>query len=314
MEAKLALVEFLLTCDSLPDCAQRSLEWLAQHAGIKQGVCAVIDGEPPHLVGLSGIGLPAARVRKFSIDLEHREDPLVAALSRTTPTAFSQNGVGGRQGDAAQAPFGAAPFMAIPLYGVEGSDAVPGGLLLVAPLSPGLNRHARWLTEILGHKLVRVRSGHILADSERKLRRERALLYNIINTVTDPIILTDTEGRIIVTNARAENLLAATEGESEGRRRAVALNNMLFSSALSQSALEDAGAARRELLLVDPQEGSDLLFELLSAVASDAREGTGIVSILRNVTDLRRATEEVEENYRKLRAAEAEVRAERDRL
>jgi len=46
----------------------------------------------------------------------------------------------------------------------------------------------------------------------------------------------------------------------------------------------------------------------------DPREGTGIVSILRNVTDLRRATQEIEENYRKLRLAEADARAERDRL
>ena len=38
------------------------------------------------------------------------------------------------------------------------------------------------------------------------------------------------------------------------------------------------------------------------------------MSILRNVTDLRRATEEIEENYRKLRVAEAQARAERDRL
>ena len=36
--------------------------------------------------------------------------------------------------------------------------------------------------------------------------------------------------------------------------------------------------------------------------------------MLRNVTDLRRATEEIEENYRQLRVAEAETRAERDRL
>ena len=64
-----------------------------------------------------------------------------------------------------------------------------------------------------------------------------------------------------------------------------------------------------------PVDGSDLLFELLSTVdAATPREGTGIVSVLRNVTDLRRATEEIEENYRRLRIAEAEVRAERDRL
>jgi signal transduction histidine kinase len=35
---------------------------------------------------------------------------------------------------------------------------------------------------------------------------------------------------------------------------------------------------------------------------------------LRNVVDLRRATEEIEEDYRKLRIAEADVRADRDRL
>ena len=46
----------------------------------------------------------------------------------------------------------------------------------------------------------------------------------------------------------------------------------------------------------------------------DPREGTGVVSVLRNITDLRRATEQIEENYQKLRVAEAAVRAERDRL
>ena len=39
-----------------------------------------------------------------------------------------------------------------------------------------------------------------------------------------------------------------------------------------------------------------------------------MVSVLRNITDLRRATEQIEENYQKLRVAEAAVRAERDRL
>src|SRR6185436_7992779 len=70
----------------------------------------------------------------------------------------------------------------------------------------------------------------------------------------------------------------------------------------------------RELLLVDPSDGSDLLFEVLSTTVEDPREGTGVVSVLRNITDLRRATEQIEENYQKLRVAEAAVRAERDRL
>ena len=55
-------------------------------------------------------------------------------------------------------------------------------------------------------------------------------------------------------------------------------------------------------------------FEVLSSTVEDAREGTGIVSVLRNITDLRRATEQIEENYQRLRVLEAEARTERDRL
>ena len=52
----------------------------------------------------------------------------------------------------------------------------------------------------------------------------------------------------------------------------------------------------------------------MSGPVDDPQHGAGVVSILRNVTDLRRATEEIEENYRKLRSASAEIRADRDRM
>ena len=140
------------------------------------------------------------------------------------------------------------------------------------------------------------------------------LLYSIINAVTDPILLTDTEGKLIIANTHAEKLFAAPEDAGEGWRRAAGLNNMLFSAALSTNAVGPNEMARRELLLVDPLEGSDLLFELLSSRATDERQGTYVVSILRNVTDLARAKEEIEESYRTLRLAQAEVRDERHRL
>jgi signal transduction histidine kinase len=144
--------------------------------------------------------------------------------------------------------------------------------------------------------------------------QERMLLYSIINAVTDPILLTDTEGKLIIANTHAEKLFAAPEDASDGWRRAVALNNMLFSAALSTSAVTQTDLSRRELLLVDPLEGSDLLFELLSSRAKDERQGTFVVSILRNITDLARAREGIEESYRTLRLAQAEVRDERHRL
>jgi PAS domain S-box-containing protein len=158
----------------------------------------------------------------------------------------------------------------------------------------------------------RLTSSQTLAET--RFGQERMLLYSIINAVTDPILLTDTEGKLIIANTHAEKLFAAPEDAGEGWRRAAGLNNMLFSAALSTNAVGPNEMARRELLLVDPLEGSDLLFELLSSRATDERQGTYVVSILRNVTDLARAKEEIEESYRTLRLAQAEVRDERHRL
>ena len=303
-EAKLALVELLLASEDVVECARRALDWLADHAGVERALCAAVDPEFRRLVGVAGYGLPPGRVMRFTADLQARTNPIVAALIDGQPVLLP------RASDPSLRPppnpLRRAPYLAVPLRGQVGREEVPAGMLLVAPVSPEATREVAWLGQVLGHRLVRPRF-------YGRLLRERGLLYSIINAVPDAILLTDSEGRIVVANSRAEALLASREDESEGRRRAVALNNMLFSSALGQTAMRQE-PERQELALVDPAEGSDLLFELMSATAGDSREGTGVVSILRNVTDLRRATEEIEENYRRLRLAEAEVRAERDRL
>ena len=80
----------------------------------------------------------------------------------------------------------------------------------------------RWFTTVFGQKLDQILRQQALAEGDRKQGRERSLLYSIINAVTDPILLTDTEGRLLIANARAVTLFAASEEESEGRRGAVA--------------------------------------------------------------------------------------------
>ena len=61
------------------------------------------------------------------------------------------------------------------------------------------------------------------------------LLYSIINAVTDPILLTDTEGKLIIANSHAEKLFAAPEEASEGWRRAVgAEQHAVFGGALDE--------------------------------------------------------------------------------
>ncbi|HEX5707765.1 MAG TPA: ATP-binding protein, partial [Pyrinomonadaceae bacterium] len=64
-----------------------------------------------------------------------------------------------------------------------------------------------------------------------------------------------------------------------------------------------------------PLEGSDIHFEVISTPALNARgDRIGMVSIFRDVTDLRRANEELARNFGKLQQAESEARRERDRL
>jgi PAS domain S-box-containing protein len=307
---RLELAEGLLGIDDVAVCAERALDWLHRWVGVRRGLCLFGPAESATvLMPMATVGVRDRRLARFALDLEARDHPLVAATLGTKVVVFGTNGK-----PTPPTPLEATRYTAVPLHGRDSIYDLPVGLLLLTPVNPDTQDDVAWVASILGPRLTALRAAHRGNESERRLRRERTLLYSIINAVTDPILLTDTEGCIIVANARAEALLAASEDESEGRRRAVALNNMLFSSALSRRAFGDTEPWRHELLLVDPSDGSDLLFELLSTITVDPREGTGIVSVLRNVTDLRRATEEIEENYRKLRLAEADARAERDRL
>ncbi|HET9228923.1 MAG TPA: ATP-binding protein, partial [Thermoanaerobaculia bacterium] len=118
----------------------------------------------------------------------------------------------------------------------------------------------------------------------------------------------------------AEKFFRAGGEDSEAKRHAIRMNNFLFTAAVSAWNLEQGDdpshqVANTELTLVDPIEGTDLYFDVLTTPMMHYRlNERGLVTVLKNVTDLRRATEEIEEQYRRLRFAEAETRAERDRL
>ena len=302
--ARLALAELLLFSEEPVECARATVDWLAERIGARKAVCALIDAGSGTVQHVAASGVPEGQIETLHLAMENPEHPLVFALAGREAVMIGKegrrNGADPWRGD----------FVAIPLPLSEKREARQG-LLLVSPAR--CEPEAKWAAELLGQKIARLRATAAILESEHRLQRERELLLNIINASPDPILLTEPEGRMIISNARADALFSTKEGESEGRHRAVALNNMLFSAALSQQAIE-SGATRRELLLVSPSEGSDLLFELLSSVVQHPREGTCVVSILRNVTDLRAATEQIEENYRRLKVAEADVRAERDRL
>jgi len=309
--ARVRLLEGFVGRTEVNDCTQYALQWLGEVMGLAQSLALVRPAGEQVLYASAHYGFRTSSASSFTVSLEDWGNPLLSAFSNRKQIFFPAPHSQADRRRRPSTPFEDAPFHVVPLGAPLAEEAL--GMLLVGgqdPLGPELH----WFTAIFSQKLDQILRMQGLVEVDRKQGRERSLLHSIINAVSDPILLTDTEGRLLIANQRALMLFTASEEESEGRRGAVRMNNMLLSSALSSKAIEETGATRRELLLVNPVDGSDLVFELLSTITEDPRQGSGVVSILRNVTDLRRASEEIEENYRKMRIAEAQARAESDRL
>jgi PAS domain S-box-containing protein len=154
-----------------------------------------------------------------------------------------------------------------------------------------------------------------LTNSVAKLQRERQWIESIMKSVADPIVLTNLDNEILLQNRRAEELFSGSANAGEGKRRALKMNDLLFSAYLSSATVSSSELVQRDITLVDPIEGSDIHFEVISTPAVNARgEPLGLVSIFRDVTDLREANEELARNFDKLQQAESESRRERDRL
>jgi len=196
---------------------------------------------------------------------------------------------------------GMAPAGVIVVEGPVSDDALNEALDVVAFASPLIARLAS-----LEHARERAES----------LAQQRERLTLMVDSLPDPVVITNAANDIVAHNHRAGRLLRSRDDDSPGRRRALELNNLLFTSFLSKAAMMGGAAAGgRELNLVDPDEGHDLLFEVLTHPLGE-RVGPedAVLSVLRDVTDLRRAANELERQVQRVRHAEMTVRGERDRL
>ena len=308
--AKAALAEKVLESSTASDAARATVQWLGEHTEVQQAVCAVVDPDERRLVGIVADGISHAQAAAFGVELEQENHPLVLALSSREPILFRPSTRTRRSHP--DKPFGPAPFHAIPLRRPEQEDERGLGLLLVTGLDGAPDKDVQWAGLILSAKLLCLQHQFLRARQNR-WQRQRRLLKDMVDSVSDPILVTNAGGQILQANTHAERLFTAGDEESEGRQRAVALNNMLFSAAAFTESTR-AQPGRREVLLVDPSTGEDLLFELINTPIRLPEHDEGVVSVLRNVSDLRQATREIDDNYRRLQQAEAEARGERDRL
>lgn len=174
-------------------------------------------------------------------------------------------------------------------------------------------RQFRNLTDRANRHLSRLFKVEHYYNRMREMETTISRMTTVMESMADPVILTDNQHRVIIQNRAAERFFRVPEGISEGGKRAVEFNNLLFSAALS-SMVVSASDASRDLTLVDVMEGEEVLFEAVCAPTYVNQTRTGMVTVMRDVTDLRRADQEVRANLEKLRAAEEVVRQDRDRL
>jgi PAS domain S-box-containing protein len=204
-----------------------------------------------------------------------------------------------------------------PIARPERVGAAPGGLIVIDRLlPPELFEELSDLTLLASPMIVRLASLEEAWANVDRLGQQSERFRVMVNSLPDPVVITTAANDIIVQNHRAERLLQVREEDSPGRRRAIELNNLLFTSFLAKAVMTGSvQAGPRELNLVDPDEGNDLLFEVIAHPLGE-RVGPedAVLSVLRDVTDLRRAANELERQIQRVRQAEQKSSSERDRL
>ena len=210
-----------------------------------------------------------------------------------------------------------SPHELVPVQRAERLGTAPGGVVVIdRVLSPDLFDELADLVLLASPMIVRLASLEDAWATVDRLGQQSERFRVMVNSLPDPVVITTAANDIIVQNHRAERLLQGREEDSAGRRRAIELNNLLFTSFVAKSVMtgsQQAGA--RELNLVDPDEGSDLLFEVIAHPLGE-RVGPedAVLSVLRDVTDLRRAANELERQIQRVRQTEQKASSERDRL
>lgn len=309
--------------------------------GFPRAAVLDLDFESGELRPSASLNFDKERLQRFQASFFASEDPIVKTLQNVKPGVIKLR-------DVKESSFYACPmiyrsrtrcweaererrqdclaiqnFQAARKLQVQEQVCVVCGMrayasLVVAQLGrssgPNQLRQLRNLIDRANRYLARMFKVEHYYNRMRDMEVTISRMGTVMQSMADPVILTDNQHRVIIQNKAAERFFRVPEGISDGGRRAVELNNLLFSAALS-SMVVSANDASRDLTLVDVMEGEEVLFEAVCAPTT-IRDGTrtGMVTVMRDVTDLRRADQEVRANLDKLRAAEEVVRQDRDRL
>jgi PAS domain S-box-containing protein len=297
------------------------LDDLVRGLGYDKAVVLVYDEAIASLRGLFGWSVTDEQARRLVVGVAGSDNPLVVALRTGAPQRVDLlDGVTlDENTSAALADMGIGSFVAAPLRSASGRSDGPRAVVLLARKDGvrdiDLDRLVPFARQASA-ALMREQDVQVLRRASESHAVEKEWLWWMVNSVADPVLVTDPQNDILHLNRRAENLFRSSDEDSAGKRRAIWMNNFLFTAALSAWNLDTASrATNREVTLVDPVEGTELIYEVITMPALNHRIGErGVVSVLKDVTDIRHMTEELARSAERIQTADLQIRAERDRL
>ena len=308
--------------------------------GFTRALVVSLDLETGEIHPVAAINCSPSYQQKFTTALWQGENPIVGVLRSLKPAVIPKAGVSGRsiychpllfmnRNACWEAERGTRSCLAVQNFLKPGAldiseqvcrscemRAYCGAVIAEMPPHPTDRQmtDARSLIEVANGYLSRLFKVDHYYNRMRDSDVTIAQMQTLMQSMADPVILTDAQHRVIAQNRAAERFFKLPEKEvTEGAARAVELNNLLFSAALSSMAVSGSSDASRDLTLVDIHEGEEVLFEAVTA-PSFSRDGmrSGLVTVMRDVTDLRRADQEFRASMERLRDAQEVVRQDRD--
>ena len=313
LAARIRLLEGLVGRAEIADCTQFALQWLGEVLGVTQSICLVRPEAEPCLIVVGASGMPGSAVASYTVSLEEWGNPLVTAFTNRKALFFP---AGPHSADDRRrrpaTPFEDGVFHVVPL-GVPGLSDNPIGLLLVGGTAP-LAEEFHWFTAIFSRKLDQVHYRK-MRIAEVQGRAESDRLNLIIDSVADPIVVTDAVGATSLMNKPAERLFAIPAQASAIEQRWVQANDAHFSSFIADMLVSPDRRRVGEIGLSDPKTGEPMPVEAIAGkMLSEHGELTAVVTILhdrreaiekaRLYEQLKQASDELE---RKVQAATADI-------
>jgi PAS domain S-box-containing protein len=297
------------------------LDDLVRGLGYDKAVVLVYDEASASLRGLFGWNVTDEQSKRLAVGVAGSDNPLVVALRTGAPQRvdLDDGATLDLNTGATLADMGIGSFVAAPLRSATGRSDGPRAVVLLARKDGVRDADLERLVPFARQAsaaLTREQDVQLLQRASESHAVEKEWLWWMVNSVADPVLVTDPQNEILHLNRRAEHLFRSSDEDSAGKRRAVVMNNFLFTAALSAWNLDTASrATNREVTLVDPVEGTELIYEVITMLALNHRIGErGVVSVLKDVTDIRHMTEELARSAERIQTADLQIRAERDRL